>query len=64
MTSGILYLLILAFKKIVYLAALGFSCSTQDLQLWHVNSWLWLVGSSSLTSLKNKIEGLPWWSSG
>ena len=35
----------------IYLAAPGLSCAIRDLQslLWHANSQLWHVGSSSLT---------------
>ena len=38
-------------KKIMYLSVPGLSCSARDSRssLWHANSQLWHVGSSSLT---------------
>ena len=33
---------------IIYMVPPGFSCSMQDLLVWHMNSLFWPVGSSSL----------------
>ena len=34
------------------------SCSTWNIRLWHVNSWLWHAGSSSLTRDRTRAPAL------
>ena len=45
----------------ICLPALGLSCSTQDLQWWHMNSQLWHVRPSSLTRDQTHSPALGWW---
>ena len=48
--SALYFLKYVFFKYLlIYLAVLGLSCSTWDLSLCHVNSFLQCMGSSSLT---------------